>query len=55
MTDRTTFTTDRDDGRFLSTAGFLHAYMKHMRPKLAFDPEMRPDDFPGWRDRRIQS
>jgi len=49
MTDRVTFTTDRDDGRFLSTAGFMHAYMKRMQPKLAFDPAMEPGDFPAWR------
>lgn len=47
---RRLFSTDRQDGRFVSTTAFLHAYMKNLRPKLAFDPEMKPNDFPAWRE-----
>ena len=47
---RTAFQSDRDDGRFVSTAGFLHAYLKRMQPKLAFDPTMSPDEFPAWQE-----
>lgn len=43
-----TFSTQRDDGRFVDTAGFLHATLSQMRPKLAFDPKMKTEDFPTW-------
>ncbi len=45
-----TFVSDREDGRFVQTAGFMQANMKNLRPKLAFDPQMKPDDFPAWRE-----
>ena len=38
----------RDDGRFASTAGFICAALKHLRPKLAFDTTMPAGDFPKW-------
>lgn len=44
-----TFVSGRKDGRFVQTAGFLQSYMKDLRPKLAFDPQMKPKDFPAWR------
>jgi hypothetical protein len=44
-------TSDREDGRFVDGAGFLQAYMKANTPKLAFDPEMSPGEFPSWRDK----
>lgn len=47
---RRIFRTGREDGRFQSTAGFVHAYMRNLRPKLAFDPKMKPEDFPAWRE-----
>ena len=47
---RRVFSTDREDGRFVSTTGFIHAHLKHMRPKLAFDPQMKREDFPAWRE-----
>ena len=47
MSEDSVYRTDRNDGRFLSTNGFMHAHLKHMKPKLAFDPSMRSDDFPG--------
>ena len=47
---RQVFSSDREDGRFVSSTGFIHAHLKHMRPKLAFDPTMRPEDFPAWRE-----
>lgn len=43
------FVSGRADGRFEQTAGFLHAYLKNLRPKLAFDPALKADDFPVWR------
>ena len=49
-TQRPTFQTDRADGRFVSTAGFLHAHLKRMQPRLAFDPAMSPDEFPAWQE-----
>lgn len=49
-TPRRTISTDRDDGRHVSSTGFIHAYLKHMKPKLQFNPEMDPKDFPAWRD-----
>lgn len=42
------FRTDRADGRFLSSAGFVHAYLKHHPPRLAFDPKMGAADFAAW-------
>ncbi len=45
-----TFVSGREDGRFVQTAGFMQASMKNLRPKLAFDPRMKPDDFPAWRE-----
>jgi hypothetical protein len=41
---------DREDGRFVATAGFIQAYMKANRPELAFDPEMDAGQFPAWRE-----
>ena len=37
---RTTFVSDREDGRFVDTAGFMQAYIKSNKPKLAFDASM---------------
>lgn len=44
------FSSGRDDGRFPTSTAFMHAYMKNLRPKLAFDPTMKPEDFPAWRE-----
>lgn len=44
-----TFTSEREDGRFTETAGFLQSYMKNIKPRLAFDPQMKPADYPAWR------
>ena len=43
------FRTDRADGRFITSAGFIHEYYKHLKPKLAFDPEMSRNEFLDWR------
>lgn len=45
---RRVFSSDREDGRFLDTAGFLHDMMKRQTPKLSFDPQMKLEDFPAW-------
>ena len=50
MPDRPRFTTDRPDGRFLTTAGFVHAYLKNLKPKLAFDPDRKPEEVPAWQE-----
>ncbi len=40
---------DREDGRFADVEGFVHAYLKHIKPRLEFDPNMKPEHFDGWR------
>ena len=35
----------------METAGFYHAYLKNLRPRLEFDPEMTAEDMDGWRVR----
>ncbi|MAF65275.1 MAG: hypothetical protein CMJ84_06410 [Planctomycetes bacterium] len=52
--DRKRFDSGREDGRFVDTAGFVHAYIKEHKPKLAFDPHMDPSEFPAWRERLRQ-
>ena len=47
---RLVFSSDREDGRFTSSVGLIHAYLKHLKPKLAFDPRIKPQDFAAWRD-----
>ncbi len=48
---KTALVSGREDGRFVDGAGFIQAYMKANSPKLAFDPEMPPGDFPAWREK----
>jgi len=48
LASKSPFTSSREDGRFTSTAGFLHAYMKHQHPALAFDPSMSREAFGAW-------
>ena len=48
---RKTFVKDRKDGRFVDTAGFMHAYIKSHKPKLAFDAGMEAREFPVWREK----
>lgn len=50
MSDRPHFASGRTDGRFVSTAGFIHATLKALDPVLAFDPEMPAAEFAGWRE-----
>lgn len=50
MSERGTFRSDREDGRFSSTLGFLHAYAKAHPPRLAFRPELPADELPAWRE-----
>jgi Abhydrolase family len=45
---RKTFKTNREDGRFQETAGFLQNQMKTNPPKLAFNPQMKKAEFPAW-------
>ena len=46
-----TFISDREDGRFVETAGFAQAFIKSHAPQFAFDPQMDPREFPSWRER----
>jgi len=39
----------RADGRFTSTAGWVHHRLKTLRPALAFDPRMTADEFLAWK------
>lgn len=41
---------DREEGRFLSTAGFIHATLKHLRPRLGFDSAMPAERFSAWQN-----
>ncbi len=47
---RRTFASNRKDGRFQETAGFLQHQMKTNPPKLAFNPDMNKEDFPAWQE-----
>lgn len=42
------FSTNRKDGRFFDTAGFLQQFIKHNKPVLTFDPDMNPEQFDRW-------
>ena len=48
---RKVFVSGREDGRFMDTAGFVHAYIKSHEPKLAFDPGMSAGEFPAWQEK----
>lgn len=43
------FKSGREDGRFVETAGFYHAYLKNLKPRLRFDPTMSTDEMEAWR------
>jgi hypothetical protein len=42
------FESGRPDGRFVSTAGFVHAYLKANPPRLAFRPSIGVEGCPAW-------
>lgn len=44
-----TFTSNRDDGRHVDTAGFMHKYLQALEPKLAFREDLSLQEFPAWR------
>ena len=48
--ERKTFFSNRQDGRFSYTAGFVQAFIKSRTPELTFDPDIDTRDFPAWRD-----
>jgi hypothetical protein len=50
MSDRDFFRSDREDGRFASTAGFVHATIKDNPPALRYDPEMPAGEMTRWRE-----
>lgn len=41
-------TTDRPDGRFLSSRGSVQSMLKQMKPACAFDPAFTPAEFKEW-------
>ena len=41
--------TDRADGRYVSTRGVVQEMLRHDRPQLAFDPSFTPEQFAEWR------
>jgi len=45
------YETDRPDGRFTSSLGFSHYYIRSVKPRLAFPMEMPPSDFRDWQSR----
>ena len=49
MARRKVFESGRPDGRFVSTAGWVHRELKGMQPALAFDPSFTRKQFAAWR------
>jgi alpha/beta hydrolase family protein len=45
-----TFSSDREDGRFVQTAGFMHAYLRMVEPKLGFREGTSREELPVWRE-----
>lgn len=43
-----TFTTDRADGRFVSSRAIAHQLMKHDAPAFAFRPSFSPEEVTAW-------
>lgn len=39
---------ERQDGRFLSTYGVVHAMLSHIKPECAFQQDMTPEEFREW-------
>lgn len=48
MPENPPFRSDRADGRFRSTAGFVHHRLKHLRPALAFDEGLDRAGLEAW-------
>lgn len=42
-------TTDRPDGRYLSSRGVTHAILKNLKPKYAFNPAFTKTEFEQWK------
>jgi dienelactone hydrolase len=42
------YMTDREDGRYVSSLGLSHQYMRSLKQEFAFDSDMWPEDFPVW-------
>jgi hypothetical protein len=43
-----TFSSGREDGRFVQTAAFLHKYLQTLQPRLAFRPGMTREQLVAW-------
>ena len=40
--------TDREDGRFVSSRGFVHSLLKNMSPEYAFNENFTKDEMLEW-------
>ena len=45
-----TFASNREDGRFVETAGFMHKYLQTFQPKLGFREDTSLEELPAWRE-----
>lgn len=45
------FVSGRPDGRFVQTAGFLHQYLGHLRPRLEYTQNLTKEQFAAWQQR----
>jgi len=49
--DHKILTSDRDDGRFLSTRGFIHHKMKNLTPRLEFNENFNEMEYLAWQNK----
>ncbi len=48
--DHATFSTTRDDGRYVSSRAIAHRLMESHSPRLKFNPDMTPTQMSSWRE-----
>lgn len=46
--EHTIIQSERQDGRFLSTYGVVHAMLANIKPECAFQPDMTAEEFREW-------
>ena len=51
MSNPREYESNRDDGRYITTMGFVHELMKTGKANLAFDPNMPTERFAEWQER----
>ena len=47
--------TDREDGRYVSSRGFVHAFLKNMTPEYAFDENFTKEEMLVWQTKMQDS